>query len=131
MLRSFLAAIVVCSVVSAPAKAAILQCSIQEWLKLSDDGLMKPDDTLPLLSQQRRQFMVNTENGQVIGYLFESVPTWTLRQASRKDFSLITIGSNSWNEPVRQLVVNTFLPANPFAILTLKGVVDILSGTCR
>src|SRR3981081_1541265 len=71
------------------AVAEVYSCEIKEWVRVNDEGLVRPAPSAPF----KRQVSIDKETGNAVGDALSAANRWEVVQKGSQKNALVTLGS--------------------------------------
>jgi len=70
------------------AVAEVYSCEIKEWVRVNDEGLVRPAPSAPF----KRQVSIDKETGNAVGDALSAANRWELAQKGSQENAFVTLG---------------------------------------
>ena len=71
------------------AMAEVYSCEIKEWVRVNDEGLVRPAPSAPF----KRQVSIDKETGNAVGDALSAANRWEVVQKGSQENAFVTLGS--------------------------------------
>ena len=122
-----MAALAVCPSV---AVAEVYSCEIKEWLRVNDEGLVRPAPSAPF----KRQVSIDKETGNAVGDALSAANRWEVAQKGSQENAFVTLGYVG-SRLLYEIAVYEFKTGREkpliIAVRSHRGLFSAFSGTCQ
>ena len=70
------------------AVAEVYSCEIKEWVRVNDEGLVRPAPSAPF----KRQVSIDKETGNAVGDALSGASRWEVAQKGSQENAFVTLG---------------------------------------
>jgi hypothetical protein len=122
-----MAAIAVCPT---GAVAEVYSCEIKEWVRVNDEGLVRPAPSAPF----NRHVSIDKETGNAVGDALSVANRWEVAQKGSQENAFVTLGYVG-SRLVYEIAVYEFKIGREkpliIAVRSHRGLFSALSGICQ
>ena len=112
------------------AMAGVYSCEIKEWVRVNDEGLVRPAPSAPF----KRQVSIDKETGNAVGDVLSAASRWEIVQRGSQESAFVTLGSVGsrllYEVAVYEFKIGREKPMI-IAVRSHRGLFSALSGICQ
>jgi hypothetical protein len=124
---AFMAALAACPT---GAMAEVYSCEIKEWVRVNDEGLVRPAPSAPF----KRQVLIDKETGNAVGDALSAANRWEVAQKGSQENAFVTLGY-AGSRLLYEIAVYEFKIGRKkpliIAVRSHRGLFSALSGICQ
>jgi hypothetical protein len=112
------------------AVAEVYSCEIKEWVRVNDEGLVRPAPSAPF----KRQVSIDKETGNAVGDALSGANRWEVAQKGSQENAFVTLGYVG-SRLLYEIAVYEFKIGRDkpliIAVRSHRGLFSALSGICQ